>query len=92
MCLRALKALASYHYKETKAGNTGLGSHAAGQTDPNGVFHEGILSRFLRKLLQFLLFEDYRYHHYIQPKSLNKLISLKVYSKFVYRFLITVPT
>ncbi|KAH0881577.1 hypothetical protein HID58_068971 [Brassica napus] len=59
MCLRALKALASYHYKETKAGNTGLGSHAAGQTDPNGVFHEGILSRFLRTLLQFLLFEDY---------------------------------
>ncbi|ESQ49637.1 hypothetical protein EUTSA_v10019943mg [Eutrema salsugineum] len=59
MCLRALKALASYHYKETKAGNTGLGSHAAGQTDPNGVFREGILSRFLRTFLHFLLFEDY---------------------------------
>lgn len=55
MCLRALKALASYHYKETKDGNTGLGSHAAGHTDPNGVFREGILSRFLRTLLQFLL-------------------------------------
>lgn len=73
MCLRALKALASYHYKETKDGNTGLGSHAAGHTDPNGVFREGILSRFLRTLLQFLLFEDYRYRHSIQPKSLNKL-------------------
>jgi hypothetical protein len=61
MCLRALKALASYHYKEKNAGNSGLGSHAAGHTDPNGVFHEGILSRFLRTLLHFLLFEDYRY-------------------------------
>ncbi|CAH2055114.1 unnamed protein product [Thlaspi arvense] len=59
MCLRALKALASYHYKETKAGNTGLGLHAAGHTDPNGVHREGILSRFLRTLLHFLLFEDY---------------------------------
>ncbi|EOA32553.1 hypothetical protein CARUB_v10015843mg [Capsella rubella] len=59
MCLRALKALASYHYKEKNAGNSGLGSHAAGHTDPNGVFHEGILSRFLRTLLHFLLFEDY---------------------------------
>ncbi|CAA7041139.1 unnamed protein product [Microthlaspi erraticum] len=59
MCLRALKALASYHYKETKSGNTGLGSHASGHTDPNGVFCEGILSRFLRTLLHFLLFEDY---------------------------------
>ncbi|KAG2273108.1 hypothetical protein Bca52824_067663 [Brassica carinata] len=59
MCLRALKALASYHYKETKAGNTGLGSHAAGQTDPNGVFHEGILSRFLRHYFMCLPFSCY---------------------------------
>ncbi|XP_021888651.1 exportin-4 isoform X1 [Carica papaya] len=59
MCLRALKALASYHYKETSGGKMGLGSHAAGLTDPNGNLQEGIMSRFLRSLLQLLLFEDY---------------------------------
>ncbi|XVE62729.1 hypothetical protein DITRI_Ditri06bG0142700 [Diplodiscus trichospermus] len=55
MCLGALKALASYHYRETCAGNAGLGAHAAGQ----GNLPEGIFSRFLRSLLQLLLFEDY---------------------------------
>ncbi|XWS58409.1 hypothetical protein CRYUN_Cryun08bG0031600 [Craigia yunnanensis] len=55
MCLGALKALASYHYREMCAGKTGLGSHAAGQ----GNLPEGIFSRFLRSLLQLLLFEDY---------------------------------
>ncbi|OMO96138.1 Armadillo-type [Corchorus olitorius] len=54
MCLGALKALASYHYREVCAGKTGLGSHAAG-----GNIAEGIFSRFLRSLLQLLLFEDY---------------------------------
>ena len=57
MCLGALKALASYHYREMCAGKTGLGSHAAGQ----GNLSEGIFSRFLHSLLQLLLFEDYRY-------------------------------
>ncbi|XWS42578.1 hypothetical protein CRYUN_Cryun16bG0026300 [Craigia yunnanensis] len=55
MCLGALKALASYHYREMCAGKTGLGLHAAGQ----GNLSEGIFSRFLRSLLQLLLFEDY---------------------------------
>ncbi|XP_022719062.1 exportin-4-like isoform X4 [Durio zibethinus] len=55
MCLGALKALASYHYRKMCAGKTGLGSHAAG----HGNFPEGIFSRFLRSLLQLLLFEDY---------------------------------
>ncbi|KAA8534673.1 hypothetical protein F0562_032190 [Nyssa sinensis] len=59
MCLRALKALASYHYKETGAGKVGLGSHATGYQDPDGKLQEGILSRFLRSLMQFVLFEDY---------------------------------
>lgn len=58
-CLRALRALASYHYNETRAGKMGLGSHAAGLKDQGGNLQEGILSRFLRSLLQFLLFEDY---------------------------------
>lgn len=61
MCLWALKALASYHYKETSMGKTGLGSQATGVTDANGNIREGILSQFLRSLLQFLLFDDYRY-------------------------------
>uniref|UniRef100_A0A803N5Q3 Exportin-4 n=1 Tax=Chenopodium quinoa TaxID=63459 RepID=A0A803N5Q3_CHEQI len=59
-CLRALKALASFHYKETIAGNVGLGSHAAsGVKDTGENVQEGILSRFLPSLLQLLLFEDY---------------------------------
>ncbi|KAJ8442259.1 hypothetical protein Cgig2_005199 [Carnegiea gigantea] len=59
-CLRALKALASYHYKETLSGKMGLGSHAGGSKDSEGKFQEGILSRFLSSLLHLLLFEDYR--------------------------------
>ncbi|XP_073158975.1 uncharacterized protein [Henckelia pumila] len=59
LCLRALKAMASHHYKEGIAGKAGLGSHATSYKDPDGEFHEGILSRFLRSLLQLLLFEDY---------------------------------
>lgn len=59
MCLSALKALASYHYKETVAGKTGLGSHASGVEDSSGNMQEGILSRFLQLLMQLLLFEDY---------------------------------
>lgn len=41
-------------------GKTGLGLHASGLKDPGGNFQEGIFSRFLRSLLQLLLFEDYR--------------------------------
>lgn len=60
MCLRALKALASFHYKEMSAGKIGLGAHAAGLKDSNGNPQEGILSQSLCSLLQLLLFEDYR--------------------------------
>lgn len=59
LCLRALKALSSYHYKETGAGKSGLGSYASGYKDLAGNNQEGILGRFLRSLLQVLLFEDY---------------------------------
>ncbi|XP_059628544.1 uncharacterized protein LOC132271236 isoform X3 [Cornus florida] len=59
MCLSALKALASYHYKEMAAGKVGLGPHALDFKDPDGKSQEGILSRFLRLLLHFLLFDDY---------------------------------
>lgn len=58
-CLRALKALAAYHFKETMVGKVGLGSHASGVKDSGGTIQEGILSRFLACLLQLLLFEDY---------------------------------
>ncbi|XP_042518023.1 exportin-4 isoform X3 [Macadamia integrifolia] len=58
MCLRALNALASYHYKETGAGKEGLGSHVAGMMALGGKLQEGILSRFLRVLLELLLFEE----------------------------------
>ncbi|KAL0456678.1 UNVERIFIED_CONTAM: Exportin-7 [Sesamum latifolium] len=59
LCLRALRALASHHYKDRGDGKVGLGSHATSYKDPDGKFHEGILGRFLRSLLQLLLFEDY---------------------------------
>ncbi|XP_043688810.1 exportin-4 isoform X3 [Telopea speciosissima] len=59
MCLRSLNALASYHYKERGAGKEGLGSHVAGMMDQDGKLQEGVLCRFLRALLQLLLFEDY---------------------------------
>ncbi|MBA0554933.1 hypothetical protein Golob_014006, partial [Gossypium lobatum] len=53
MCLGALKALAAYNYREICAGKTGLVSAGHGNSP------EGIFSRFLRSLLQLLLFEDY---------------------------------
>ncbi|KAK6911324.1 Exportin-1, C-terminal [Dillenia turbinata] len=59
MCLRALKALASYHYKETSVGKVGLGARAAGSKDQSGQMSEGIFSQFLRTLLHLVLFEDY---------------------------------
>ncbi|KAF9605670.1 hypothetical protein IFM89_018013 [Coptis chinensis] len=58
-CLGALNALASYHYKERGGGREGLGSHASGFNDLNGQSREDVLSRFLKSLLQLLLFEDY---------------------------------
>lgn len=91
MCLRALKALASYHYTETVCGKTGLGLHIAGLKDPGGNLQEGILSRFLRSLLQLLLFEDYRSKiHFIFIKVLVLMIytlclytSICIYSTLV---------
>ncbi|KAK4726924.1 hypothetical protein R3W88_031841 [Solanum pinnatisectum] len=59
LCLRAIKGLASFHYKQKSAGEVGLGLHASGYEDQTGNFQEGILSQFLRSLLQFLLFQDY---------------------------------
>ncbi|KAG5571509.1 hypothetical protein H5410_061275 [Solanum commersonii] len=59
LCLRAIKGLASFHYKQKSAGEVGLGLHASGYKDQTGNFQEGILSQFLRSLLQFLLFQDY---------------------------------
>ncbi|XP_059282378.1 uncharacterized protein LOC132036141 isoform X2 [Lycium ferocissimum] len=59
LCLRAIKGLASFHYKQKSSGEVGLGHHASGYKDHTGNFQEGILSQFLRSLLQFLLFQDY---------------------------------
>lgn len=60
MCLRAVDALASYHYKDRLAGNAGLGAHAIDSQSSNGKLQESIVSHFLRMLLQALLFEDFR--------------------------------
>ncbi|GAB2246564.1 hypothetical protein Droror1_Dr00002057 [Drosera rotundifolia] len=58
-CLQSLKALASFHYKDTSGGGNGLGSHASGFMDSSGMLHEGIFKHFFPSLLQFLLFKDY---------------------------------
>lgn len=60
MCLRSLRALAVYHYKERGVGRDGLGPHATTYKDNDGNFQDGVLSKFLRSLLQLILFEDYR--------------------------------
>ncbi|OWM67306.1 hypothetical protein CDL15_Pgr000758 [Punica granatum] len=59
MCLKALRALASYHCKETAAGKVGLGSRASDPRNPSGGTENRIFSRFLQSLLQLLLFGDY---------------------------------
>lgn len=62
MCLKALKSLASYHLKEIGAGKIGLGSQVITRKDASDgeAVQEGVLSGFLKSLLQLLLFEDYR--------------------------------
>ncbi|KAJ0967573.1 hypothetical protein J5N97_024490 [Dioscorea zingiberensis] len=60
MCLRAVDALASYHFKEKIAGKEGLGARAIDSHGTNGELQESILKHFLRMLLQLLLFEDFR--------------------------------
>lgn len=60
MCLKALKSLASYHLKEIAAGNLGLDSQVITRKDVGEAVQEGVLSGFLKSLLQLLLFEDYR--------------------------------
>ncbi|XP_038877264.1 exportin-4 [Benincasa hispida] len=61
MCLKALKSLASYHLKEIAAGKIGLGSQVITRKDVSEgeAVQEGVLSGFLKSLLQLLLFEDY---------------------------------
>uniref|UniRef100_A0A1D1XQV5 Exportin-4 n=1 Tax=Anthurium amnicola TaxID=1678845 RepID=A0A1D1XQV5_9ARAE len=59
MCLRAVNALASHHYKERTKGNEGLGAYAMGVYGPDGKWQEGFLGYFLQLLLQLLLFEDF---------------------------------
>ncbi|GKG47901.1 hypothetical protein Tco_0507386, partial [Tanacetum coccineum] len=54
-----MRALALYHYKERGDGRDGLGPHATTYKDANGNLQDGILSRFLRSLMQLILFEDY---------------------------------
>ncbi|XP_073000684.1 uncharacterized protein [Typha latifolia] len=59
-CLAAVSALASYHFKDRSAGKQGLDTHVMESQSLNGKLQEGILSHFLRLLLQLLLFEDFR--------------------------------
>lgn len=60
MCLRAVAALSSHHYRERSRGEEGLGAHAVSSYGPEGMLQEGFLSHFLRLLLHLILFEDFR--------------------------------
>lgn len=61
MSLTALNAVAFYHYQAICRGHEGLGMHALSIQDPHGVVKEGVLAHFLRGVMQFLLFDDYRF-------------------------------
>lgn len=61
MSLTALNAVAFYHYHAVCRGQEGLGAHALSTPGPDGAPKEGVLAHFLRSVMQFLLFEDYRY-------------------------------
>ncbi|CAA6673264.1 unnamed protein product [Spirodela intermedia] len=59
MCLRAVAALSSHHYRERSRGQEGLGAYAVSSYGPEGTLQEGFLSHFLRLLLHLILFEDF---------------------------------
>ncbi|XP_020259813.1 exportin-4 isoform X1 [Asparagus officinalis] len=90
MCLRAVNALASYHYKERVAGKGGLGAHAIVSQGSNGKLQESIVSHFLRLLLQLLLFEDFRME--LAGSAADTLLALvlceqELYQRLVQEFL-----
>lgn len=92
MCLRAVYALASYHYKRRNAGREGLGAHAI---DSQGTVQESILRHFLRMLLQLLLFEDFRIE--LAGSAADALFSLllceqELYQRLVQEFLERQPS
>jgi hypothetical protein len=60
MSLTALNAVAFYHYQAICRGQEGLGVHVLSIQDAQGVVKEGVLAHFLRSVMQFLLFDDYR--------------------------------
>jgi hypothetical protein len=60
MSLTALNAVAFYHYQAICRGQEGLGVHVLSIQDTQGVVKEGVLAHFLRSVMQFLLFDDYR--------------------------------
>ena len=61
MSLTTLNAIAFYHYQAICRGQEGLGVHAQNIQNGHGVVKEGVLDHFLRSVMQFLLFDDYRY-------------------------------
>ncbi|KAG0452907.1 hypothetical protein HPP92_025571 [Vanilla planifolia] len=60
MCLRAINALASYHFREQAVGRGGLPTHMVDSSCPDGRIQENICSHFLRLLVQLVLYEDFR--------------------------------
>ncbi|KAG0452957.1 hypothetical protein HPP92_025621 [Vanilla planifolia] len=60
MCLRAINALASYHFREQAVGRGGLPTHMVDSSCPDWRIQENICSHFLRLLVQLVLYEDFR--------------------------------
>lgn len=61
MSLTTLNAVAFYHYQAICRGQEGLGVHVHSIQNAHGAVTEGVLDHFLRSVMQFLLFDDYRY-------------------------------
>ncbi|KAG0452921.1 hypothetical protein HPP92_025585 [Vanilla planifolia] len=58
--LRAINALASYHFREQAVGRGGLPTHMVDSSCPDWRIQENICSHFLRLLVQLVLYEDFR--------------------------------
>ncbi|KAG6476439.1 hypothetical protein ZIOFF_065680 [Zingiber officinale] len=89
-CLRAVTALASYHYREKIIGKEGLAKMAMSSPQSTGDFQDSILSYFLRLLLQLLLSQDFRME--LAGSSADCLLPLVLcehdqYQKMVQEFL-----
>lgn len=63
MCLRALNALASYHYKAKLSWNADINTQLENFQRPNEMSTEHIMQHFLHSLTHLLFLENFRWKH-----------------------------